>query len=100
MFGARSGAAGVASVNRTQDYMDFALRFCGFGYLLLWPLSTPAEGGAVFGASYVCGAIPPAVADILCGPRPLTLALPLHAAGVVAVLYALAAYAGRRLRQR
>lgn len=87
-------------MNRTQDYVDFALRFCGLGYLLFWPLSTPQEGGAVFGASYVCGSVASAAAEVLCAPRPLFLPLPLHAAGTVAVLYALGACLFSRMRRR
>ncbi len=33
--------------NRVVDYGGFAVRFVGFGYLVLWPLSTPNPFGLI-----------------------------------------------------
>lgn len=74
-------------MSRTRDYVTFAVRFCGCGYVALWPLSTPDSDGALFGASLLCGGRAPAMMDWLCAaPHPLRLSAPLHLAGALCTL--------------
>jgi hypothetical protein len=85
---------------RCRDYLDFAVRFFGLGYVALWPLSTP-DRGDLFGASVLCnGGLFDAVCDL---PHPLRFGIGFHAAGVLCALLAVLGFAAagmRRVRRR
>ena len=90
-------------MNRLRDYLGFAVRFVGFGYIALWPVSTPGRGD-LFGAALLCHDRVGRALDLVCGwPHPLRLSLGLHATGalcaVLATVYLLAV-AVRRARGR
>ncbi|MGN6572643.1 MAG: hypothetical protein ACTHLO_14640 [Pseudolabrys sp.] len=70
-------------MNRLKDHLCFAVRFVGFGYVVLWPVSTPA-GGDLFGASLLCRAGGAGALDVVCNmPHPLQLGIGLHAVGAL-----------------
>jgi hypothetical protein len=90
-------------VDRFKDHLRFAVCFAGAGYLVLWPLAAAGRGGALFGASLLCGDGVD-VLDRLCrSAHPLTLSPALHAMGFVSALAAgMCLLRGllRRLRRR
>jgi len=74
-------------MDRVKAYSIFAIGYCGFGYILLWPLSSPYVTGELFGAGLVCGDRALAPLRWLCGlPHPLRLSLPLQLLGLFSVL--------------
>jgi hypothetical protein len=79
-------------MNRAREYINFAVKFVGLGYIVLWPLSVTSTSGNVFGAALVCGSGPGAAVDPLCRlPHLFRLSLGLHVVGalfaVLAVLH-------------
>ncbi len=73
-------------MNRVRDYCTFAIGYCGLGYILIWPLSSP-DGGALFGAVLVCGSRGWPSLRWLCDlPHPLQFSLPLHLMGLLSAL--------------
>jgi hypothetical protein len=90
-------------MNRTKDYIGFAVRFAGLGYIVLWPLSSPDGSGKLFGASLVCRDGAFALMDLLCHlPHPLRLSPALHAVGFLSALFVIARlllWAIRRVRR-
>ena len=85
-------------MNRARDYINFAVKFVGFGYIVLWPLSVANTSGDVFGAAFVCGGRLGAAVSHLCGlPHPFRLSLGLHVVG--ALFAALALRARRKPRE-
>lgn len=91
-------------MNRCRDYFGFAVWFAGIGYVVLWPVTATGNGGAVFGASIVCGHAAGGVAAVLCGlPHPMALPLGLHVMGFAAAMLVavrLSCRLLRRLRRR
>lgn len=74
-------------MNRVRDYCIFAVGYCGLGYILLWPLSSPDGGSELFGAAFVCGPGGGPALRWLCDlPHPLQFSLPLHLMGLVCAL--------------
>lgn len=74
-------------MDRCRDYFRFAVLFVGVGYIVLWPMTADGIGGALFGASIVCGDRPGRVVNWLCRlPHPLALPVGLHLLGLTAVL--------------
>jgi hypothetical protein len=98
---ARAIGCGGRTMDRCRDYLRFAIRFTGLGYILLWPLSTPDRGN-LFGASLLCAGR--SLLDIVCRlPHPLHFGVGLHATGALCALLALASFAFgavRRSRRR
>jgi hypothetical protein len=91
-------------MNRFQDYLCFAVRFAGLGYIVLWPVSTPAHG-ELFGTSLICTGKTADVFALICRmPHPLQMSIGLHAAGalcaVLATLHILLRLIGRARRRR
>ena len=91
-------------MNRLKDHFCFAVRYVGMGYVVLWPVSTPA-GGDLFGAPLLCTGGSARAFDFLCAmPHPLQLGLGLHVAGTLcalaAVLHLLARAIVRAKRRR
>jgi hypothetical protein len=90
-----------AAMNRPRECCGFAIRFYGLVYMALWPLSTPDEGGRLFGAAYLCGERAFALFDALCdAPHPLRLSPALHALGIISALIVIVHFALRALRRR
>lgn len=72
-------------MDRLKDYVGFAVRFAGLGYIVLWPLTTPNAAGQLFGASIVCRAH--SLLDWLCNlSHPLTLPPALHVIGMLSAV--------------
>jgi hypothetical protein len=90
-------------MNRVRDYCTFAIGYCGLGYILVWPLSSPDGGSALFGAAFVCGGRMVAPVRWLCDlPHPLQFSVPLHLLGLIsalAVAARLALWLLRRIRR-
>lgn len=42
-------------MNLVRDYVGFAVRFVGLGYMALWPLTAAGEGVADVDLSFLCG---------------------------------------------
>lgn len=77
-------------MNRVRDYINFAVKFVGFGYIALWPVSVAGTSGRVFGASVVCGGRFGVVFDHLCRlPHLLRLNPGLHIVGALFAALAL-----------
>lgn len=88
-------------MNRPRECCAFAIRFCGLGYMALWPFSSPDESGHLFGAAYLCGEHGFALLDLLCDvPHPLRLSPALHVLGVISALAVIIHGALRALRRR
>ena len=88
-------------MNRARDYINFAVKFVGFGYIVLWPLSVANTSGDVFGAAFVCGGRLGAAVSHLCGlPHPFRLSLGLHVVGALFAALALLHLAALALRAR
>jgi len=88
-------------MNRVRDYINFAVKFVGLGYIVLWPLSSVGASGELFGAAFVCGGRLGAAVGHLCRmPHPLGLSLGLHVVGAVFAVLALAHLAAQTLRAR
>lgn len=90
-------------MNRVHDYIGFAVRFLGFGYMALWPL-TAADGGlAALDLSSLC-VRPLALVGTLCHLSPaLHLSPGLHLIGTISagsVLTGLALRPWRRWRRK
>lgn len=64
-----------------RDYLTFATRFAGIGYVAMWPLASTADG-TPFGGAYVCRALT-ALCEI---ERPFTLPHSLHVLGAIAAI--------------
>jgi hypothetical protein len=96
----RAIGRGEGAMDRCRDYLGFAVRFFGLGYLVLWPLSTP-DRGELFGAGLVCK--DGGLFDVVCRlPHPLHLGVGVHATGALCALLAvlnLLVYAVRRVRR-
>jgi hypothetical protein len=85
-------------MNRVHDYIGFAVRFLGFGYMALWPLTAADGGFAAFDLSSLCDR--PIALDALCQLNPeLQLSPGLHLAGTLSAAYVLMALALRPLRR-
>jgi hypothetical protein len=77
-------------MNRARDYINFAVKFVGLGYVVLWPLSVTSTSGDVFGAALVCsGRFGAAVARLCDLPHVLRLSLGLHVVGALCAALAL-----------
>lgn len=84
------GRDGARDMNRLKDHLCFAVQFVGLGYVVLWPVSTPAGGGGVFGASLLCARGGAGRLDFVCSlPHPLQLGIGLHVAGALCAVAAL-----------
>jgi hypothetical protein len=44
-------------MNRVKDYVQFAVRFVGLGYLALWPVTAHDNGIAALGAAFIRAAL-------------------------------------------
>lgn len=88
-------------MNRTREYICFAVCFAGLGYIVLWPV-TANEAGASFGGSMFCVDAAPDWLGFLCqSAQPLRLAPGLHVLGFMsAVFVAISAVAGSVKRSR
>lgn len=87
-------------MNRLCDYLRFAVRFAGLGYLAIWPLSANGSTGALFGASILCRASAPLPLAELCqAPHPLTLSPALHVLGILSAAAAMLLLFCRALRR-
>lgn len=87
-------------MKRCRDYIGFAVWFVGIGYAVLWPLTVDGNGGALFGASIVCGHAAGGVEAVLCGlPHPLALPIGLHVLGFTAAMLVAARLSCRLLRR-
>ncbi|MDI1346807.1 MAG: hypothetical protein PSV22_22330 [Pseudolabrys sp.] len=85
-------------MNRVHDYIGFAVRFLGFGYMALWPLTAADGGFAAFDLSSLCDR--PFALDALCQLSPAWHLSPgLHLAGTTSAAYVLMALALRPLRR-
>ncbi len=88
-------------MNRARDYFNFAVKFVGFGYILLWPLSVADTSGDLFGAAFVCGGRLGAAVGHLCRlPHPFRLSFGLHLVGALFAALALLHLAALALRAR
>jgi hypothetical protein len=77
-------------MNRARDYINFAVKFVGLGYIVLWPVTVAGTSGNVFGAAVVCGGRLGAAMDHLCRlPHLLRLNLGLHIVGALFAVLAL-----------
>ena len=86
-------------MNRARDYINFAVKFVGFGYIVLWPLSRTGATGDVFGAAFMCeGRLGAAVSALCRLPHPLRLSLGLHVVGALFAALALLHLASLALR--
>lgn len=75
-------------MNRTREYLNFALSFSGLGYIGMWPLSTPDAQGQLFGAAVLCRDGGFLLLDVVCGlPHPLRMSPALHLLGLSAAVY-------------
>ena len=75
-------------MNRTREYLNFALSFSGLGYIGMWPLSTPDAQGQLFGAAFLCRGGSFLLLDVVCGlPHPLRMSPALHLLGLSAAVY-------------
>ncbi len=84
-------------MNRLRDYIGFIVRFLGFGYLALWPLTSNGAGGTLFGASILCRA---GGLDRLChAPHLLALPPALHAMGLLSLLAVAGQFIWRLVRR-
>ena len=85
-------------MNRVHDYIGFAVRFLGFGYMALWPLTAADGGFAAFDLSSLCDR--PIALDALCQLNPaLHLSPGLHLIGASSAACALVMLALRPLRR-
>ena len=75
-------------MNRIKDYANFATWFAGLGYIVLWPVTSPASGDKSFGASVFCRDGSLSVLDLPCNSGQL-LELPpgLHALGFLSAAF-------------
>ena len=88
-------------MNRVRDYINFAVKFVGFGYIGLWPVSVAGTSGNVFGASVVCGGRLGMALDHLCRlPHLLRLNPGLHIVGALFAALALLHLASLVVRPR
>lgn len=88
-------------MNRARDYINFAVKFVGLSYVVLWPVSVTGTSGNVFGAAVVCGGRLGAAMDHLCRlPHLLRLNLGLHFVGAVFAVLAVLHIAARTVRSR
>ena len=85
-------------MNLVRDYVGFAVRFVGAGYMALWPLTAPGDGFLLPDLSLLCGgALVPA--DVLCRWSPaLHLSPGLHIAGTLSAAFVLMLLTLRLLR--
>ena len=71
-------------MNLARDYINFAVKFVGLGYIVMWPWSTTRAGGDVFGAALVCdGDIGAAIVPLCHLPHVLRFSLGLHMVGAL-----------------
>ena len=71
-------------MNLARDYINFAVKFVGLGYIVMWPWSTTGAGGDVFGATLVCaGGIGAAIAPLCHLPHVLRFSVGLHMVGAL-----------------
>lgn len=78
-------------MERVRDYSVFAIGYCGFGYLLLWPFMSPHDSGQPFGAAFVCGDSAAVPLRWLCAlSHPLHVPISLHLLGLVSAALAAA----------
>lgn len=86
-------------MNRVHDYIGFAVRFLGFGYMALWPLTAPDGGLAALDMSFLC-VRPLALVGALCHLSPaLQLSPGLHLVGTLSAASVLTGLALRPLRR-
>jgi hypothetical protein len=90
-------------MNRVKDYIRFTVWFAGFGYIVLWPVTSPDFSGRRFGAAIFCRDNSLSLLDLLCNSAH-TLRLPptLHAIGslsAIVVIVRLLLYAVKRWRR-
>jgi hypothetical protein len=85
-------------MNRVHDYIGFAVRFLGIGYMALWPLTAADGGFSALDMSFLC--VRPSALDALCQLNP-ALQLPpgLHLIGTSSAACVLGALALRPLRR-
>jgi len=85
-------------MNRVHDYIGFAVRFLGLGYMALWPLTAADGGFAAFDLSFLC--VRASALDALCQLSPaLHLSPGLHLIGASSAACVLGALAVRPLRR-
>jgi len=85
-------------MNRVHDYIGFAVRFLGIGYMALWPLTAADGGFTAFDMSFLC--VGSSALDALCRLNPaLQLSPGLHLIGTSSAAYVLGALALRPLRR-
>ena len=82
-------------MNLVRDYIGFAVRFVGLGYMALWPLTAAGEGVADVDLSFLCGGI---LAPCRWSPA-LHLSPGLHIAGTLSAAFVLGVLALRLLRR-
>jgi hypothetical protein len=88
-------------MNRARDYINFAVKFVGLGYIVLWPVSVIGTSGNVFGAAVLCGGRLGAAMDHLCQlPHLLRLNPGLHIVGAVSAALAVLHLAAAAVRSR
>jgi hypothetical protein len=86
-------------MNRIQEYLNFSISFSGFGYIGMWPLSTPDERGRLFGADFLCPDGGFVLLDAVCRlPHPLQMSPALHLLGLLAAAYVAGRLSLRALR--
>ena len=74
-------------MNRVRDYLRFAVRFIGLGYIVMWPFASVGGNGAPFGASLLCADASAGVLRLLCrAPHIVPLPLSLHLLGVLSAV--------------
>ena len=89
---------------RVKDYIQFAVRFVGLGYIALWPLTAHDNGIAAYLATFnafaVCGQSF-AVVDLICDPpQLLSLSPGLHLIGMLSAAYVMSRLLLRKLCRR
>jgi len=85
-------------LNRLKDHLGFAVQFVGFGYVALWPVSTPAAGD-LFGASLLCKAGGGTFGFVCNLPHPLHFGVGLHVAGALCALATMLMFVARAVRR-
>ena len=74
-------------MNRVKDYLQFAIRFVGLGYIVLWPLTAHDVGITALEAQVVCGGGFFGAPGMNCAAsHSIQLSPGLHLLGLVAVI--------------
>lgn len=88
-------------MDRARDYINFAVKFVGLGYVALWPLTVTGTSGDVFGAAVICGGrLGAALAGVCRLPHVLRLSLGLHVVGALCAALVLLHFARLAWRAR